>query len=99
LERKGHHFRTRSDTEVIVHAYEEYGTSCLAMFNGMFAFALWDTARRCLFVARDRVGIKPLYYWSDGHQCIFASELRALIAHPSVPREIDPVALDHFLTL
>jgi asparagine synthase (glutamine-hydrolysing) len=99
LEAKGHVFVTQSDTEVIVHAYEEYGQSCLDHFNGMFAFAVWDANQRRLFLARDRLGIKPLYYWAGKDQIIFGSELKAVIAHPRVTREIDPLALDHFLTL
>jgi asparagine synthase (glutamine-hydrolysing) len=99
LEKKGHHFATKSDTEVIVHAYEEYGTYCAKMFNGMFAFALWDIPRQRLFIARDHLGIKPLYYWSGAGKFVFGSELKAVITHPSVPRDIDLVALDQFLTL
>jgi asparagine synthase (glutamine-hydrolysing) len=96
---KGHRFKTKSDTEVIVHAYEEYGERCPEYFNGMFAFALWDVARRRLLLARDHVGIKPLYYWIGQKRLIFGSELKSVIAHPSVPREIDLLALDQFLTL
>jgi asparagine synthase (glutamine-hydrolysing) len=96
---RGHQFRTNSDTEVIVHAYEEYGERCPEHFNGMFAFALWDIPRRQLLLARDHVGIKPLYYWVGQDRLIFGSELKSVIAHPAVPREIDLVALDQFLTL
>jgi asparagine synthase (glutamine-hydrolysing) len=96
---KGHQFKTNSDTEVIVHAYEEFGVRCPEHFNGMFAFALWDVPRRRLLLARDHVGIKPLYYWVGQDQLIFGSELKSVIAHPAVPREIDLVALDQFLTL
>jgi asparagine synthase (glutamine-hydrolysing) len=99
LERRGHVFASNSDTEVIVHAYEEYGDHCVEHFNGMFAFAVWDTVQRRLFLARDRLGIKPLYYSVNRDQLIFGSELKAVIAHPDVPRQLDPVALDHFLTL
>jgi asparagine synthase (glutamine-hydrolysing) len=99
LEQRGHIFKTQTDTEVIVHAYEEYGDECVKYFNGMFAIALWD-ARRCrLFLARDRVGIKPLYYWAGRNQLVFGSELKALIQHPDVPRQINLVALDLFLGL
>ena len=98
LEQKGHRFQTSSDSEVIIHAYEEYGRDCLNHFNGMFAFAIWDSVNRALFLARDRVGIKPLYYWSRPGEIVFGSELTALIAHPHVPRQIDPAALDAFLT-
>jgi asparagine synthase (glutamine-hydrolysing) len=96
---RGHVFRTTSDTEVIVHAYEEYGRECLNRFRGMFAFALWDTRTRILLLARDRVGKKPLYYYK-GHDCfVFGSEIKALLVDPAVPGEPDPVALDHFLAL
>jgi asparagine synthase (glutamine-hydrolysing) len=99
LESRGHIFKTQTDTEIIVHAYEEYGDDCVQHFNGMFAIALWD-ARKCrLFLARDRLGIKPLYYWAGHSRLVFASELKALILHPDVPRRIDLAALDLFLTL
>lgn len=99
LERRGHAFASKSDSEVIVHAYEEHGDGCVDHFNGMFAFAIWDAARRRLLLARDRVGIKPLYYWARADRLVFGSELKALMAHPDVPREVDPVALDQFLTV
>jgi asparagine synthase (glutamine-hydrolysing) len=99
LSGRGHRFATQSDTEVIVHAYEQYGAGCVERFNGMYAFALWDAPRRRLFIARDHLGIKPLYYWTDGELLVFGSELKAVIAHPAVPREIDPLALDQYLTL
>jgi asparagine synthase (glutamine-hydrolysing) len=98
LEARGHRFATYSDTEVIVHAYEEYGTGCLSRFRGMFAFAVWDQRQRRLFLARDRVGKKPLFYaWADG-QFVFASELQALRQHPGVRRELNPAAVDDYLT-
>ena len=96
---RGHVFRTTSDTEVIVHAYEEYGRECLNYFRGMFAFALWDTRTRTLFLARDRVGKKPLYYYRGHDRFVFGSEIKALLADPAVPRDPDPVALDHYLAL
>jgi asparagine synthase (glutamine-hydrolysing) len=99
LEQRGHLFSTQTDTEVIVHAYEEYGEGCLEHFNGMFSFAIWDTINQRLFLARDRLGIKPMFYWSSGHQLIFGSELKAVLQHPDVPREINLPALDQFLTL
>jgi asparagine synthase (glutamine-hydrolysing) len=99
LEQQGHVFSTKTDTEVIIHAYEEYGANCLEHFNGMFSFAIWDTVNRRLFLARDRLGIKPLYYWFSGNQLIFGSELKAIIQHPDTPREVDLAALDQFLTL
>lgn len=97
LERKGHRFTTRSDTEVIVHLYEEYGNECVRRLNGMFAFAVWDTERRCLLLARDRLGVKPLYYWVGNNKLAFASELKALLAVPHVPRTVDLTALDDYL--
>jgi asparagine synthase (glutamine-hydrolysing) len=96
---RGHKFRTTSDTEVIVHAYEEYGRDCLTRFRGMFAFALWDTRTRTLLLARDRVGKKPLYYYRGPDRFVFGSEIKALLADPAVPGEPDPVALDHYLAL
>jgi len=99
LERRGHIFKTQTDTEVIVHAYEEYGDECVTHFNGMFAIALWDARERRLLLARDRLGIKPLYYWPGANKLVFGSELKALILHPDVPRQVDLAALDLFLTL
>lgn len=99
LEKRGHVFTTNSDSEVILHAYEEYGDRCVHHFNGMFAIALWDAPKRRLFLARDRLGIKPLYYWSNHEALVFGSEIKAILAHPLVPREIDPEAIDQFLTL
>jgi len=97
LEAAGHRFRTRSDTEVIVHAWEEWGAACVERFRGMFAFAIWDRNRQTLFLARDRLGIKPLYYafLPDGW-LIFGSELKALTLHPSLTREIDPKAVEEY---
>ena len=93
----GHDFRTRCDTEVIVHAWEQWGEECLTRFNGMFAFALWDRRTETLFLARDRLGIKPLYYAElpDG-ELIFGSELKALMEHPLLPREVDPEAVEEY---
>ena len=99
LEQRGHIFKTQTDTEIIVHAYEEYGDECVTHFNGMFAIALWDARERRLFLARDRLGIKPLYYWSGMDKLVFGSELKALLFHPDVPRQVDLTALDLFLTL
>jgi len=98
LEKTGHRFTTVSDTEVIVHAYEQYGPECLHRFRGMFAIALWDDRTHTLFLARDRVGKKPLYYTQAGGQFLFASELQALVQHPAVRRDIDPAAVDDYLT-
>jgi asparagine synthase (glutamine-hydrolysing) len=97
LEAKGHVFRTRSDTEVILHAYEEWGPDCLRRFNGMFAIAIWDGRRRSLFLARDRIGEKPLYYYRDSHQLVFASEIKAILGDPSVPKQMNLRGLANFL--
>ncbi|MDP2322938.1 MAG: amidotransferase 1, exosortase A system-associated [Gammaproteobacteria bacterium] len=95
----GHRFHTRSDTEVIVHAWEQWGPECVAHFNGMFAFAIWDRNRRTLFLARDRLGIKPLYYaLLPGGHFIFGSELKALAQHPEFPRQIDGTAVEDYFT-
>lgn len=96
----GHVFRTRSDTEVIVHAWEAWGEACVERFRGMFAFALWDEGRQTLFLARDRLGVKPLYYAAlpDG-TWVFGSELKALLAHGGLSREIDPRSVDDYFTL
>src|SRR5271170_5709652 len=84
LERAGHRYRTRSDTETILHAFEEYGPACLQLFRGMFAFAIWDKNARRLFCARDRLGVKPFYYYWDGRVFAFASEIKALLEHPAI---------------
>ncbi|HHH39987.1 MAG TPA: amidotransferase 1, exosortase A system-associated [Sedimenticola sp.] len=99
LQRLGHRFRTHCDTEVIVHAWEEWGARCVERFRGMFAFAVWDRNRETLFLARDRLGIKPLFHalLPDG-LFLFGSELKALRIHPSFPREIDPQAVEEYFT-
>lgn len=94
----GHRFQTQTDTEVIVHLYEQYGERCLDKLSGMFAFAIWDARKKKLFLARDRVGIKPLYYSLGDKSVTFASEMRALMADASVEREVDPQVIDRFLT-
>ena len=99
LEAAGHRFRTRSDTEVIVHAYEEWGEQCVARFAGMFAFALWDARARRLLLVRDRVGVKPLYYAPVPGGLVFGSEIKSLLEDPAVPRDWRPDALDAYLTL
>ena len=96
---KGHAFRSQSDTEVLLAAYREWGTSCLTRLNGQFAFALYDARQRQLFMARDRAGEKPLYYTIEGGVLRFASELKALLADAAAPRRIDPEALDCYLTM
>jgi asparagine synthase (glutamine-hydrolysing) len=98
LEDAGHRFKTRSDTEVIVHAYEQWGADCVSHFNGIFAFALWDQNRQRLFLARDHLGVKPLYYTVVAGQLLFASEIKSLLAHPACPRKVDPAALGQLFT-
>ena len=97
LEAAGHRFRTSCDTEVLVHAYEEWGPGCVERFNGMFAFAVHDVTRQRLFLARDRMGEKPLHYVWNGGLFLFASEIKALLRHPDVARRIDPLAVSKYL--
>src|SRR5262249_20814804 len=99
LKAAGHSFRTLSDTEVIIHAWEEYGERCVERFRGMFAFAIADYRRRVIFLARDHRGIKPLYYFQTSRRFALASELQALRALPDCPKEIDPKAIDNYLFL
>lgn len=99
LESKGHTFRTRSDTEVIVHAWEEWGDEAVHRFRGMFAFALWDENLQTMWLARDRVGKKPLYYLLDGERFIFGSELKSILEFPGVTRDIDLTSLSDYLSL
>ena len=100
LQALGHRFRNRCDTEAIIHAWESWGPDCVRHLSGMFAFALWDRNQRRLFLARDRLGKKPLYYATDTRgQVVFASELCALAAVPTLPRTLDPAAVDDFFTL
>ena len=97
LVRRGHRFSTHGDTEMIVHAYEEYGVDCVRHLHGMFAFALWDKRRQRLLIARDRIGKKPLFYSIGPSGLSFASELRSLIEDATISREVDPGAIDCFL--
>lgn len=97
LERRGHRYRSHSDTETIVHLYEEYGEECVKHLRGMFAFAIWDSRRRTLFVARDRLGIKPLYYLQQSGQFLFASEIKALLAYPGIRANLNRDALPEYL--
>ena len=98
LEARGHRFRSRTDTEVILAAYRQFGVECLDRFRGMFAFAIWDARTRTLFIARDRLGKKPLSYWVDQDGIAFASEPKAFLADPSFRPEPDPSAISHYLT-
>ncbi|HEY3884392.1 MAG TPA: hypothetical protein VGL62_04245, partial [Vicinamibacterales bacterium] len=97
LEAAGHRFSTSSDTESIVHAYEEWGEDVFARLRGMFGIALWDRPRRTLLLARDRAGIKPLHYVERNGRLYFASEIKSLLAAGAVDRRLNPAALDHFL--
>jgi asparagine synthase (glutamine-hydrolysing) len=98
LERAGHRFATQSDTEVILHAYEEYGVDCVERMNGQWAFAIWDPDRRRLFLSRDRLGIRPLHYGWAGRDFVFASEVKSLLAHPAMEARVDLEALDDIFT-
>ena len=97
LESHGRKFRTRTDTEAIIYAYEQWGVDCLAKLRGMFAFGIWDRKRRRLFLARDRVGKKPLFYAQVGNRFLFASELQGILADREVPRDVAPQAIDAYL--
>ncbi|MGB9605294.1 MAG: asparagine synthase (glutamine-hydrolyzing), partial [Bryobacteraceae bacterium] len=99
LERRGHRFRSRSDTEVLLRAFLQWDTACFARLRGMFAAALWLEREQRLVLVRDRLGIKPLYYFRRGHNLYFGSELKAILAHPEIERRLDLQALDHYLTL
>jgi asparagine synthase (glutamine-hydrolysing) len=100
LQALGHVFRTRSDTEVIVHAWEAWGEACVERFRGMFAFALWDRNRQTFFMARDRLGVKPMYYaLLDDGMLVFGSELKSLLAHGRLKRQVDPLAVEDFFAL
>ena len=98
LKEKKHIFRSNTDSEVIVHAYEEYGIDCLSHFNGFWGFALYDTKKKLLFLSRDRLGLKPLYYFYDGKKFLFASEIKAIIKDRSIKRSVNFDALSYFLT-
>src|ERR1039457_4807474 len=97
LEARGHLYRTHSDTETIVHLYEEYGRDCVKHLRGMFAFAIWDRRKRTLFAARDRLGIKPFYYWWDGGALLFGSEIKAILAYPVATHEFTHGTLAEYL--
>lgn len=97
LEKKGHKFYSETDTEVIVHAYEEYGAACVNYFNGMFAFAIWDSNKKQIFLARDRLGVKPLVYYKDEEKFLFASEIKAILEDKAIKREVNTEALGQFI--
>jgi len=97
LMESGHRFASHGDTEVIVHLYEDHGDDCVGMLRGMFAFALWDATKQRLLLARDRIGKKPLYFSFDGARLWFASEPKAILQDPTVPRDVDPAAIDAYL--
>jgi asparagine synthase (glutamine-hydrolysing) len=100
LQALGHVFHTRSDTEVIVHSWESWGEDCVKRFRGMFAFALWDRNRQTFFMARDRLGVKPMYYAVlDNGMLIFGSELKSLLAHGGLRRDVDPLAVEDYFAL
>src|SRR5690242_696800 len=99
LLQRGHVFTTKSDTEAIVHAYEDFGESCFSKLRGMFSIALWDSRQRKLVLARDRVGKKPLFYFNSGKQILFGSELKALLAAGTVPRTMDARAVSDYFSL
>ena len=99
LTARGHRFASRTDTEVVVHAYEEWGEACLGRLNGMFAFGLWDAKTRTLLLARDRLGIKPLYYYADDRVLLFGSEIKAILQYPGIDRRLDAAALVDYFAL
>jgi len=98
LEQAGHRYQSHCDTETILHAWEQWGPDSLSRYRGMFAFAIWDNTRRQLFCARDRLGIKPFYYWWDGRLFAFASEIKALLKHPDISTRFDPSLLSEYLS-
>lgn len=97
LEQAGHRYQSRCDTETILHSFEQYGADCVSRFRGMFAFAIWDTNRQILFCARDRLGIKPFYYYWDGRLFAFASEIKALLEHPAILAQLEDEVLPEYL--
>ncbi len=97
LEARGHRFATVCDTEAVLHAYEEYGVNAVEKLNGMFAFAIWDSSKKRLFVGRDRLGIKPFYYYYDGQVFVFGSEIKAVLEHPAVPRDLEQSVLPEYM--
>ena len=99
LEAEGHRFKTdHSDTEVIIHSFEQWGIECVKKFRGMFAFAIWDCNTRELWLVRDRIGVKPLYFTDTGKRFIFASEVKSILADPVIERKVNEEALYHYLS-
>ena len=98
LESKGYKFKSNSDTEVVLKSYVEWGEKCLLKFNGMFAFGIWDDIKQELFIARDRYGIKPLYYYDDNDIIIFASEIKSILKHPKIKVKVSKSALNQYFT-
>src|SRR5688572_8483251 len=98
LEAAGHRIYTSNDTETIVHAYEQWGLGAIERLRGMFGLAIWDTTTKTLTLARDRMGIKPMYYAAAGDRLYFGSEIKSLLCAPDIPRDLDPDALDHYLS-
>jgi asparagine synthase (glutamine-hydrolysing) len=96
LEQNGHIFKSNTDTEVIVHAYEQWGTGCVTRLRGMFAFAIWDSNKKQFFLARDRIGIKPLYYYFRSNKFVFSSEIKSILLDNEIKREIDPESMYYF---
>src|SRR6516162_2273744 len=94
----GHRFRSKTDTEVVIHGYEEWGNDLVKRLRGMFAFAIWDGPQKRMLIARDRVGKKPLFYFCDGQKLVFASEIKAILASGAVQAEVDPTSLHDYLT-
>ena len=100
LEKRGHIFKTdHSDTEVIIHSYEEWGFSCVEKFRGMFAFAIWDNNKNLLWIVRDRIGIKPIYWTKCNNKFLFASEIKALFSNPEIKKEVDTQSISDFLSI
>src|SRR5215510_15000723 len=99
LEGLGHRFRSRTDTEVILHAYRQWGTNCVSRLNGMFAFALWDRNQRTLWLARDRLGVKPLFYYLDDRQLVFGSEIKSILKAADIDRNLNWQSLSDFLSM
>jgi asparagine synthase (glutamine-hydrolysing) len=97
LEKKGHQFVSHTDSEVIIHAYEEYGAQCVNLFNGMFAFAIWDSVARKLILARDRLGIKPLFYFFSGERLVFGSEIKSILKNPEIKKELNLSGFSQFI--